>query len=286
MTQPPIPMLLPRSVVAASATSAASKHNTKWMWENDVDGAYNYFDEDLNNLLEIIYNCNCNHKPSTPFIIPYKIFRWEFDFNTMTQKNLDNESPQKIIRIIRVENNMVWIFYPNGNQQNFAIIHNADGAINLNMLTKFGDTWFEMNKKTFDYNKNGVAFRCEFAETQPHHPYRYQCSNNIEIDKVDVNTLQSLAAAKRAPVALHLGWVMMVDPDSKRNYYVDTRTNVSSWEPPKPPSGYETRTLEGKLYFYNPITNASVWAGGKIEKKKKRFIKRNKTYKKKRYIKR
>ena len=63
--------------------------------------------------------------------------------------------------------------------------------------------------------------------------------------------------------------------------------------PPPPPPGYmllfdEYGLIKNRPYYYNPQTKDSQWVykGGKTGKKKKRIIKRKKTYKKGRYTKR
>jgi hypothetical protein len=113
------------------------------------------------------------------------------------------------------------------------------------------------------------------------------------------------AAPTAAPVysqhqsQLPTGWITQKDTQGNF-FYVNTKTGVSQWEmpvaatipppshPPPPPPGYVIQYADKRPYYFNSKTNEWHWVynGGKTGKKKKRIIKRKKTYKKGRYTKR
>uniref|UniRef100_A0A6C0EWZ8 WW domain-containing protein n=1 Tax=viral metagenome TaxID=1070528 RepID=A0A6C0EWZ8_9ZZZZ len=299
----------------------------QWMWENDGGNGYNDFDEDLNSLLELIYS-NCSGGKSKNFVIPYKDFKWKFDFSKMTQLNEVSDLERKIIR---VENDMVWIFYQHNNKLDFTIINPQDYPIfeppdpdgwNAHFTKQAGLT----TNREYKYDKNGIMFTCDMKGLKGK-TNNVSCSNGYTIEKVTLNTLQSLAATRKAAAAvapqhqhqpqpqaaavapqqqlpLPIGWIEQRSPEGIP-FYVHTPTAHTTWErplplPPGPPPPISESPLPlgwirkwndaGNVYYFNTSSNQSQLqipkVGGKIGKKKKRIIKRQKTYKNKRYTRR
>jgi hypothetical protein len=333
----------------------------KWMWMNNDGNGYNEFDLDINNLLELIYS-HCSGEKSKKFVIPYMSFKWEFDFNNMTQTNHATASGRKIIR---VENGMVWICYKDNNRSEYTIIDPQDRPV---FRPKDSDGWnayyekqFPKEKRQYKYNKNGTNFTCDISglgeATQ-----KVPCDDNkYTIEKIDISTLQSLArkidplahaaaalgseyydiprpyvdpngytnymkqqqqqqpsvgtplqqyqptqapmaqqypvvaaatpATPAAPVyspqqsQLPHGWIMKTD--GINFFYYNTGTGQTEW---LPPGWVQYTDTNGHNYYENSSSGTTQWTrpqgGGKTGKKKKRIIKRKKTYKKRRYTKR
>jgi hypothetical protein len=103
----------------------------------------------------------------------------------------------------------------------------------------------------------------------------------------------SAAAPTAAPVysqhqsQLPDGWI--IQKDAQGNFfYVNKEKNESQW---LPPGWFEYTDTVGRKFYGNPATRITQYElpvvyGGKTGKKKKRIIKRKKTYKKGRYTKR
>ena len=282
----------------------------QWMWEKDDSSGYIDYDPDITNLLELIYS-NCAGGNSKNFVIPYKDFRWRFDFNEMTQKNEKSGSKRKIIR---VENGKVWIFYQTNNRKVFTIINPQDYPIfgpndpdgwSGDLAKQYG---YKINRQ-YNYDKNGINFTCDINELRE----EVICDNGYTIEKVTLTNLQSLAAALAAARAapqyqpqlqypsqaaaavtqqqspLPAGWIEQRSPEGIP-FYVHTPTAHTTWDRPLPSGWIEKIDTNGRKYYENLILNQTQWTrpqgGGKTGKKKKRIIKRQKTYKNKRYTKR
>lgn len=276
----------------------------QWMWENDAGSGYNNFDEHLSNLLERMYNCP--ELKRKPFTLPYKNFVWEFDFAKMTQNNKESASSRKIIR---VQGGTVWIWYIKNQKQNFNVI-DSEYASTLNSMNALGPS--STGPGVFRYDKNGDTFQCTITGGRN----KYECTNDIVIEKVSVDEMQTLKVAPASSPqpqpqsSLPPGWESQVDPSSGRVFYVSP-TGRSQWNPPPPfnvippppplqptlPSGWVQLVdpASNKVYYHNASTGVSQWkrpdgggggAGIGKMKKKKRFVKQHKTYKKKRHIKR
>ena len=289
----------------------------QWMWENDGGSGYNYFDEDLNILLEFIFirrnvdynGSSCLHvySPIASFTIPYKQWTWIFNFDEMTQSS--QASSRKIIRL---DNGKVWIWYVSGNKSKFSVISNLSKISELNSRTSRGPQAGLKEAEylfRYDVSKNpSKIIECNLRMYVTKHTCD-DSDNSVIIEQVDVNTLQSLAAARAAPQyqpqpqpqypsqaaaavtqqqsPLPVGWIEQRSPEGIP-FYVYTSTGHTTWDRPPPPpmpSGWtEKKTVDGRLYYENSILGTTQWTrpqgGGKIGKKKKRIIKRQKTYKK------
>jgi hypothetical protein len=264
----------------------------QWMYENG-GGGYINFDEHLTNLLELMYS-KCPALKREPFMLPYKDFVWEFNFAEMTMRidKQDNSSRE----IIRVEDGMVWIWYRDKNRKDFKILDSND-ANNLNLMTAAAtmSKWIEESPKIFKYNKNGNNFECNITIRGK---TLYDCTNNVTLEKVGVDTLTTIKAASspqpqpqpQPQSYLPPGWNQHFDSSSGKYYYVSP-TGESQWQLPPPvlPSGWQELidTKSNRWFRRNTLTGEiqPLGGGGGVGKmgKKKRFVKQNKTYKKKRH---
>jgi hypothetical protein len=202
----------------------------KWMWLNDEGNSYNEFDLDISNLLEHIYS-QCSGEKSKKFknfVIPYMSFKWEFDFNNMTQTNQATKSKRKIIR---VENGMVWICYKDNNRVVYSIIDPQDCPVFRptdewsKQLAK--ESGYNIPKRQYKYDKYDIKFTCDI-EGLEEKTRKVPCDNKYTIEKIDISTLQSLvrkidplAHATAAP-ALGSDYYEIprsqVDPNGYANY--------------------------------------------------------------------
>lgn len=268
------------------STASKGSRSIQWMWENDAGSGYNNFDEHLSNLLELIYKCKPTALKREPFIVPYKNFIWEFDFTKMTQTNKENSSSRKIIR---VEDGMLWICYRKNNKHNFNVI-DSEYASTLNSMNALGEYssvdalggYNSMGPRVFKYSSSTFGtFECKITGGLN----KYECTNDIVIEKVSVNDMQILKVAPTSSVAvvnqyqphpqfqqpfLPSGWTRQFDHSSGRFFYVSPTGN-SQWEPPPP-----SYTIPPPP----PLSGHGGGSGGGKMRKKKRFVNQNKTYKK------
>jgi len=302
-----------------------SDENIQWIYENNDGTGYEYYAKGLSNLLEYIYRLYSKSskevkKESSSFIIPYYYvdsqgrvidLLWEFDFVNMTQKNVKSDS---IRRIIRVVNGVVWIYYKDNNRTKFDFIKSETAEY----LTSLDSLRTREVQSDFDvHNKDGtVLFTCNnrsFMLTLNGSPLDkpVECPGGYKIEKLSVEQLNQLLSLRKASGASGASgssgssvtstpmqqqqpvWTQHIDTASRKFYYINDSNGTSQWDPPKPPPGYSMGINEDnkKVYFYNTANpNVSHWAVGgsksNTRKKNKRLIKRNKSYKKKRYNKR
>ena len=262
-----------------------SAKRIQWMWQNDQGTGYNNYEEHLNTLLEFFftrrhvdYNGISSSKvepPITSFIIPYKQFVWVFNFDEMTQRNQGSDSRRKIIRLV---NDKVWIWYMSDNVSNFFSFNDISIVSLLNSGIKEhgarGSTPSEHQLTYVSKNPN-ITLNCKLLLYRSTH----NCSNGIIIQYVDLDTLQSYAAGRGAgaaaaaaaaappyqpliapavtqpSLALPANWIELYDSVRNMPMYLNNATGVTTYTMPQPQGG------------------------GKIGKKK-RIIKRQKTYKK------
>jgi hypothetical protein len=260
-----------------------SAKRIQWMWENDQGTGYNNYDEPLNILLEFFftrrhvdYNGISLSKVEPPipsFIIPYRQFMWIFNFDEMTQRNEGSASERKIIRVV---NGKVWIWYKLGKESNFYSFNDISIVAELDSrIDRGGQRGLKSSNREFTYvsKKPNITLTCNLLLYNETH----MCNNDIIIQYVDLGTLQSYtagagagaaaAAAAAAPpyqpliapavtqpgLYLPPGWVTLHDSVHNMPLYLNNETGERTYTRPQ--------------------------GGGKIGKKK-RIIKRQKTYKK------
>lgn len=218
----------------------------QWMWEKDDGSGYTDYDPDITNLLELIYS-NCAGVKSKNFVIPYKDFRWRFDFNEMTQKNEISGSKRKIIR---VENGKVWIWYDNkiSDVRQFYLV---DDKSILELLDSFNPPpGFRSHKNppniiTYVSKNPKRSITCRNLKN---YSSIQECDDDVIIQLVDVNTLRPPAAAAVAP---------QYQPQPQ--YPSQAAAAVTQQQSPLPADWIEQRSPEGiPFYVYTP-TGQSVW---------------------------
>ena len=252
--------------------------------------------------------------------------KWTFNFDQMTQRShgvKDGVTIGSTRRIIRTDGGNVWIWNESGNESKFYGFNNLSEINELDSRTSRGSQGglnADIHPFTYVSKNPSKTIKCSNLELNA---VRHTCDDGVTIELVDVNTLRPPAtAAAAAPVyyqsqpqypqataeapqyqpqpptaaavtqpqsPLPAGWIEHISPQGIP-FYVYTPTGQSFWDRPLPPGWIEKYDKDERKYYENSESHLTQWirpqGGGKTGKKKKRIIKRQKTYKNKRYTKR
>ena len=246
-----------------------------------------------------------------PSYLPSDRFRLLFNFDEMTQTNLKSQnysSPDPEIKrlairgIVRLTNGKVWVHYLNDGRFDFKYVDDISTVNLLTMYSIIDPTRGEGSSISPYASKNLSLQQIKFDEPIINGKYRYPCNGNTVI--VEGCSLEELfhLKQKRIQGATMSAITKMPQPKIVQkapfgdNFYLIPGTNFQT-------SIYQDE--EGRDYFmyngvqhyidpstrqayhYDTSSSKNVWSfrGGssiRTGKKKKQFIKRNKTYKKKR----
>jgi hypothetical protein len=299
-----------------------SEVTIQWLYENDKGNGYEYYNHDVSNILEYIYiqrNIFWDgvswSKPQplrSEFIVPSYLpsdrFRLLFNFDEMTQTNLQSPnytSPDPGTKrlatrgIVRLTNYKVWVHYLNDGRFDFKYV---DDISTVNSLSKYSNMHLRGDNFVSPYTSTNLGKTITFDVPIEQGKYSYQC-NNGEVT-VEGCSLEELFKLKQKRIQGATMPAITKMPQQKivqkapfgDNFYVIPGTNFQT-------SIYQDE--EGRDYFmyndvqhyidpstrrayhYDTSSSKNVWSfnGGssiRTGKKKKQFIKRNKTYKKKR----
>ena len=301
-----------------------SEVTIQWLYENDKGNGYEYYDDDVSNLLEFIYiqrnifwngfNWNKPQHLRSEFIVPSYLpsdrFRLSFNFDEMTQTNLKSQnyaSPDtrtKLLAtrgIVRLTNGKVWVQYLNNNRFDFKYVDDISTVKSLTRYSIIEPTRGDGASILPYASKNLNLQKITFDELIKHGKYRYPCNGNTVI--VEGCSLEELFHLKQKRIQGATMPAMTIMPDTKQvqkapfgdNFYLvpgtNFQTSIYTDDTGQKHFMYngETHYIDpgsGRAYHYDDSTRQNIWSftGGsrsRTGKKKKQFIKRNKTYKKK-----
>ena len=258
--------------------------------------------------------------PIASFTIPSYTtgMKWTFNFDQMTQTSNGSLSAGSRRKIIRAKDGKVWTWYDNtiSGVSQFYFVN--DISI-LNLLDLFNPSPGYRSHKNPPDNITYVSTnpsRTITCRDLKNNSSKQECDGNVTIELVDVNTLRPPPATQQYPQAtaaapqyqpqpqypsqaaavvtqqqspLPAGWIEHISPGGIP-FYVYTPTGQSFWDRPLPSGWIEKYDMNKRKYYENSVSGLTQWTrpqgGGKTGKKKKRIIKRQKTYKNKRYTKR
>jgi hypothetical protein len=305
--------------------SKASDKNIQWMYENDDGTGYNPYNQDVSNILDYIYiqrnifwsglTWDKPNPLTSEFIIPSYLpserFRFLFNFDTMEQTNLNSDNYKSLDPntkrlatrgIIRLMNDRVWVQYLNDGRFDFKYVDDITTVRALNRLTT--EETRGGGSTILPYTSKNLDRQISFDELINKGKYMYQCNGGTVI--VQGCTVQELLQLKQQrfngkslPVAPPPPPQVQKAPFGDKFYLIPgTNFQTSIYQDGE---GRDYFMYKGvthyidpgtrEAYHYDTSSSKNVWSfrGGssiRTGKKKKQFIKRNKTYKKKRNNKR